>query len=115
MRYLGTGAHLRNAAEILTGVSPFYRTGRKVHSLERPAPQSWLVSIEPTGRPATFRRDGDLLRRHAVPVIGGVRLVKLSPLNLQRLSADRLAAGLSSTTVHHLHAVIHRAIKQAMR
>lgn len=75
----------------------------------------WLVAIESTVRPATFRRYGDLLRRHALPVIGGVRLVKLSPLDLQRLYADRIAAGLSPTTVHHLHAVIHRALKQAMR
>lgn len=75
----------------------------------------WLGSVEPTVRPATFRRYGDLLRRHALPVIGGVRLVKLSPLDLQRLYADRLAAGLSPTTVHHLHGVIHRALKQAMR
>lgn len=75
----------------------------------------WLASIEPTVRPATFRRYGDLVRRHALPGIGGTRLVKLTPLDLQRLYADRLAAGLSPTTVHHLHAVIHRALKQAMR
>lgn len=75
----------------------------------------WLASIEPTVRPATHRRYTDLVTGHALPIIGGVKLAKLSPLHLQQLYADRLAAGLSSTTVHHLHAVLHRALKQALR
>jgi site-specific recombinase XerD len=34
---------------------------------------------------------------------------------LQGLYRDRLDAGLSSSTVQRLHAVIHRALKQALR
>jgi integrase len=42
-------------------------------------------------------------------------LVKLGPQHLQRLYEQRLAAGASTTTVHHLHAVLHKALDQAMR
>jgi len=50
-----------------------------------------------------------------VPIIGRVHLAKLSPLDVQRLYADRLAAGLSPTTVNLIHCVLHRALKQAVR
>jgi len=75
----------------------------------------WLAAIEPTVRPATFRRYTDFLRLHVLPAIGGIQMSKLAPLDLQRLYADRLDVGLSPTTVHHMHAVIHRLLKQAMR
>ncbi len=75
----------------------------------------WLTAVEPTLKPATFRRYGDMVRLHIVPMIGDVRLAKLSPLDIQRLYAERLAAGLSPTTVSNLHAMLHRAIEQAVR
>jgi integrase len=75
----------------------------------------WLEWVEPSLRPATLRRYRDMLNRHAVPRIGHIKLAKLSPLDLQRLYADRLGSGLSSTTVHHLHVVLHGVFKQAVR
>jgi integrase len=39
----------------------------------------------------------------------------LSPQLVQQLYADRLAAGLSTSTVHHLHATLHEALKDAER
>ncbi len=75
----------------------------------------WLAAVEPTLKPATFRRYGDMVRLHIVPVVGDVRLAKLSPLDIQRLYAERLAAGLSPTTVSNLHAMLHRALEQAVR
>ena len=55
------------------------------------------------------------MRLHVVPALGGIRLAKLSPADLQRLYADRLAYGLSPTSVSHLHFVLHRALHQALR
>lgn len=75
----------------------------------------WLESVVPTVRPATARRYADLVRLHVAPHLGGIRLAKLAPLDVQRLYADRRRAGLSATTVHHLHQVLHRALKQAVR
>lgn len=75
----------------------------------------WLVAVEPTVKPSTYRRYADMVRLYVLPSVGDVKLAKLSPLELQRLYADRLAAGLSPTTVLHLHSMLHRAMDQAMR
>jgi len=75
----------------------------------------WLASVEPNLRPSTFRRYSDLMRQHVVPVVGNVRLIKLAPLDVQRLYASKLEAGLSPSSVHLLHNILHRALKQAMR
>jgi len=67
-------------------------------------------------RPQTHRRYEQYVRLHAVPVIGRVSLSKLSPLHLQRLYKETVgASGLSTTSVRHLHAVLHRALGQAAR
>ena len=75
----------------------------------------WLKSIKPSLRPSTFTSYEMLVRRHVVPQIGRVRLARLTPGRLQGLYADRLDAGLSATTVNHLHNVIHKALDQATR
>lgn len=75
----------------------------------------WLKSAEPGLKPSTFRRYHDLTRRHVIPVLGNIKLAKLSPLDIQRWHADRLATGLSATSVVHLHYMFHRALEQAMR
>ncbi len=75
----------------------------------------WLAGVEQKLRPSTHRRYSDLMRKHVVPVVGNVKLDKLSPLQVQRLYADRLDAGLSPTTVHQIHNILHRSLKQAIR
>ncbi|MHB8717548.1 MAG: hypothetical protein ACYDAC_01475 [Candidatus Dormibacteria bacterium] len=42
-------------------------------------------------------------------------LKRLSPQHLTHLYADRLAAGLSPVSVHHIHATVHRALVHAVR
>lgn len=75
----------------------------------------WLDSIGQTVRPITQSRYSDLMRNHVMPVVGNKRLARLSPLDVQHLYSDRLAYGLSPTTVEMLHNVLHRALKQAIR
>jgi len=62
----------------------------------------------------TWKRYGQLLERHVVPVIGPVPLARLSPIHVQRALNRMLERGLSSTTVHHAHAVLRRALKDAV-
>ena len=45
----------------------------------------------------------------------GVALHRLGPEHLQPLYADRLEYGLSGTSVRHLHGVLRRALKDAVR
>lgn len=75
----------------------------------------WLEATRPSIRERTWVRYEQYVRLHAEPALGKVALPRLAPQHLQRLYADRLAAGSSPTTVHHLHAMLHRALKQAMR
>lgn len=53
------------------------------------------------------------IRLHAAS-IAGVKLSHLEPTILQRLYSERLASGLGPTTVRQLHAILHRAFKQAV-
>lgn len=76
----------------------------------------WLDATEGTIKPISRKRYGDLMRLHVIPSLGRVQLNKLSPIDLQRLYADRLTKGdLSTTTVSNIHGVLHRALKQAVR
>jgi integrase len=78
--------------------------------------QRWLNdSVRGSVRPITFESYERLVRVHLVPALGRVKLKALSPAHLQGLYRDRLDSGLSPCTVQHLHAVIHRALKQALR
>ena len=76
----------------------------------------WLTdSVKGSVRPITFESYERLIRVHVVPALGRVKLKALSPAHLQGLYRDRLDAGLSPCTVQRVHAVIHRALKQALR
>lgn len=75
----------------------------------------WLETIKPTVRHRTWKGYAELMNRHVVPMLGKVSLAKLTAQQVQHLYSAKLETGLSSTTVHHLHAVLHRALKQAER
>lgn len=77
--------------------------------------KSWLDATRPTLRENTWVRYEQYVRLHAIPALGTIELTKLTPQHLQRLYTDRLAAGASPTTVHHLHAALHKALDQALR
>jgi integrase len=75
----------------------------------------WLSVTETTVRPRTYKRYAEYVRVHALPEIGHRRLAQLRPIHLQDLYAARLKAGASPSTVQHLHAALHRALKMAER
>lgn len=77
--------------------------------------QRWLQAIKPSIRERTWVRYEQYVRLHVPHEIGKLYLDKLAPQHLQRLYAERIDAGLSRTTVHHLHAMLHRALHQAVR
>lgn len=79
--------------------------------------QRWLPTLAngTTVRLTTHRRYADLYRLHIAPEIGHVRLAQLRPVHLDDLYARKIEAGLSPTTVQHIHGVIHGALRQAMR
>jgi integrase len=76
---------------------------------------AWLHAAKPSLRERTWVRYEQYIRLHITPTLGKLSLTKLGPQHLQKLYANRIDAGASPTTVHQLHAVIHRALKQAVR
>ena len=78
--------------------------------------ERWLEdSVRGSVRQSTYQRDESLCRVHIAPGLGKKRLKTLSAADVQRFYRDKLNAHLSSATVHKLHVVLHKALKQAVR
>ena len=59
----------------------------------------WLEWHGPSVRPRTLTSYRGHVERHISPLLGGIRVLRLAPADVRRLIADRLAAGLSPSTV----------------
>lgn len=68
-----------------------------------------------TLRPKTQETYILLTRKHLIPELGNVRLLALRPNHLQVFYSSKLAAGYSRRTVQYLHAIIHKALTQAVK
>lgn len=76
----------------------------------------WLQdSVKHSVRPRTFESYSLNVRRHLAPEIGHLALRKLTPGHVQRFYRKKLEEGLSPRTVQYLHAILHRALEQALR
>ena len=91
-------------------------------SLREYLTKEWLPAIEATIRPTTYRSYVQHVECHICPHIGSVKLEKLSGATINALYA-KLAqngkrngrSGLSALSIRHVHAVLHRALKDAVR
>jgi integrase len=79
--------------------------------------EQWLTALPATAvKPATVAYYESYVRKHLLTADFAAKpLSRLGPADLERLYARKLADGLSTTTVHHLHAVIHRALARAVQ
>jgi integrase len=79
----------------------------------------WLDRVQPTLRPSTHRRYRELAI-HIAAHLGKIPLARLTPSQLERLYAtvqrapEDGGAGLSTSTAHHVHAVLHKALEDAV-
>ena len=85
--------------------------------------QQWLTtSAQHRVRPTTFESYRKLVRSYILPALGAVPLQRLTPAQVQafyatqltRARAGRNGGGLSPRTVRYLHAILHRALKEAL-
>lgn len=78
--------------------------------------QDWIASLSTaTLKPRTIAYYARYVSRHVLPAeIGGKPMARLEPIDLRRFYAEKLASGLSSTSVHHLHALLHVALQRAV-
>jgi len=66
-------------------------------------------------RPSTWESYEVIIRNHLVPAIGALPLQALRSEHLQKLYNKKAEAGLSAQTIHHIHKVVHGALKQAVK
>ena len=77
---------------------------------------SWLQdTAKPNLRPRTYIRYRELMELHVIPTLGSVKLHKVTPQQLQKLYNKKLEEGYAPQTVKHIHRVLHRALRDALR
>ena len=74
----------------------------------------WIEFVTPLREPGTVRGYKSHIVR-AKATLGHLKLTRLTAQHLDRAYSMWLAEGLSPTTVHHIHAVISAALRQAVR
>ena len=77
--------------------------------------EEWMAGLDLRLRPSTAKRYRAILRVHAIPFIGPVKVARLTPQRVEALQAERRAAGLAPRTVWHLRAVLRSALTDAVR
>lgn len=76
----------------------------------------WMRLKERDGtRASTLQNYRRLIENHVRPALGKVQLDKLTPTVVRKLLAQKTDAGLSATTVRHLHGLIRNALADAER
>jgi integrase len=75
----------------------------------------WLIAVTPNLAPTTTRDYGSYIKRHILPVLGKVKLSDLRPDQVQTFYNHLVKKGCSQYTVRIVHAVLHRALNQAVR
>lgn len=76
----------------------------------------WLEnSARPKVRPTTFRGYARYVKLHLAPALGRTRLDRLTPQQVQAFLNAKLATGLRPCTVRQMHAILRKALNQALK
>lgn len=75
----------------------------------------WLEIARTHTDASTQRRYENQIHLHIVPAIGKTILSKLTEQEVQLLYTTKLQQGLANATVRQMHAVLHQALKDAVR
>jgi hypothetical protein len=75
----------------------------------------WLVAVQSSARPKTFNQYKQIVRQHIIPSPGKIKVKDLGPERIQALYNQKLKGGTSIRTVILIHAVLHKALKQAFK
>ena len=77
--------------------------------------ERWLGDVvKGAVRPRTHKGYGDVARLHILPALGKVKLSQLQPNQVQQLYGQLAASGLAPKSVRNVHAVLRRALNQAV-
>ena len=77
--------------------------------------QRWLSdSVKDSVKQTTYESYERLARIHLVPALGRIKLKNLTPAHVRGLYREKLDSGLSASSVQRIHALLHKALKQAV-
>jgi integrase len=76
----------------------------------------WLANAaKPSIRHSTYVGYEAIVRNHILPKLGGVQIGKLTPIHVQGVYGQMVNEGRGPHLIRQVHAVLHRALKQAMK
>ncbi len=82
----------------------------------------WLPAVRPSLKPSTWDSYRSNLTHHVLPRLGEIPLTEIGPTDLNRLYVELLdsgrvddTGGLSQKTVHYIHTIVHRTLRDAIR
>jgi integrase len=108
--------------KLLVAVEQHAYTAPTKASVKEYLTKEWLLAVKATIRPSTYNSYVQHVECHIVPHIGSVKLQKLSGFQINTLYAKLAESGakngkkgLSPMTIHHVHACLHKACKDAVR
>jgi integrase len=109
----------REAQELLQAALQEQKQGLLIAGPQQPLKQyltHWLEEVHKASiRPRSYERYESMIRLHLAPSLGHISLQKLSPQQVQHLLSQKLAEGLSPTTVVNLHHLLHKALDDSVR
>lgn len=109
----------RDAQKLLTATLRDMDTGTFVEPTKLTVKEYLERWLKDAARPRVSRRTGNgyagIVERYISPSLGAQRLDKLQALDIQKAYGDMLSRGLSARVVRHTHAVLHNALKQAVK
>ena len=109
----------RDAQKLLTATLRDMDTGTFVEPTKLTVKEYLERWLKDAARPRVSRRTANgyagIVERYISPSLGSQRLDKLQPLDIQKAYGDMLSRGLSARVVRHTHAVLHNALKQAVK
>ncbi len=77
--------------------------------------KNWLVDYKINLSPRGFERYKGIIEKDLIPAFGSLTLVQLRPEHIQSHYTANIQAGLAPRTVRYHHAVLHVALKTAVR
>jgi integrase len=78
--------------------------------------ERWLEDVvKPSASHRTYATNAQQVRDHIAPTLGRIKLKDLRKSHIDRLYREKLDSGLSSSTVRRVHAVLHKALEEAVK
>jgi integrase len=71
--------------------------------------------VKPSASHRTYSTHAQQIRSHLAPTLGRIKLKNLRKAHIDRLYREKLDSGLSPSTVRRVHAVLHKALEEAVK